>query len=240
MRQGIVLPETPRERREQAALEEDLRSIPLTRASRSRSARGTSARARTRTSSRPAGRSRTCCACARSSSERTDHEEALRAAWRVAGGRVRGDAARFRATLARRGAGTLHFDEVNDLIDRHNRWYPVESRLPMDPRRGDYALVNGRDYRLAAARRGLGARALSAAFSSARRACTESSRTPRERGEWRSMTLAELAVTVALLGALGLVGSAVRALGDSRVSARRAPARPERARGSLRSSARRR
>jgi hypothetical protein len=40
------------------------------------------------------------------------------------------------------------FDEVNDLIARHNRWYPAESRLPMDPRRGDFALVNGRDYRL--------------------------------------------------------------------------------------------
>ena len=39
------------------------------------------------------------------------------------------------------------FDEVNDLIARHNRWYPVESRLPMDPKRRDYALVNGRDYR---------------------------------------------------------------------------------------------
>ncbi len=39
------------------------------------------------------------------------------------------------------------FDEVNDLIARHNRWFPVESRLPMDPRRRDYALVNGRDYR---------------------------------------------------------------------------------------------
>jgi len=45
------------------------------------------------------------------------------------------------------------FDEVNDLIDRHNRWYPAESRLPMDPRTGDYALVNGRSYR----RRPLGA-----------------------------------------------------------------------------------
>ena len=42
----------------------------------------------------------------------------------------------------------LRFDDLNALIDRHNRWYPVESRLPMDPRRGDYALVNGRDYRL--------------------------------------------------------------------------------------------
>ncbi len=40
------------------------------------------------------------------------------------------------------------FDEVNDLIARHNRWYPVEARLPMDPKRGDFAGVNGRDYRL--------------------------------------------------------------------------------------------
>ena len=39
--------------------------------------------------------------------------------------------------------------EVNDLIDAHNRWYPVESRLPMDPARRDYALVNGADYRRA-------------------------------------------------------------------------------------------
>jgi hypothetical protein len=45
-------------------------------------------------------------------------------------------------------AHAWRFDEVNDLIERHNRWYPVESRLPMDPRRGDYVLVNGRDYRL--------------------------------------------------------------------------------------------
>jgi hypothetical protein len=39
------------------------------------------------------------------------------------------------------------FANVNDLIDRHNRWYPAESRLPMDPTTGDYALVNGRSYR---------------------------------------------------------------------------------------------
>ena len=38
---------------------------------------------------------------------------------------------------------------MNDLVERHNRWYPAESRLPMDPRTGEYALVNGRDYRLA-------------------------------------------------------------------------------------------
>jgi hypothetical protein len=48
----------------------------------------------------------------------------------------------------RAAAEAWSFDEVNDLIARHNRWYPVESRLPMDPRRGDFALVNGCDYRL--------------------------------------------------------------------------------------------
>jgi hypothetical protein len=26
---------------------------------------------------------------------------------------------------------------VNELIDRHNRFYPAESRLPMDPRTRD-------------------------------------------------------------------------------------------------------
>ena len=40
------------------------------------------------------------------------------------------------------------FDAVNDLIDRHNRFYPAESRLPMDPRRGDFVLVNGKPYDL--------------------------------------------------------------------------------------------
>jgi hypothetical protein len=45
-------------------------------------------------------------------------------------------------------AASWSFDEVNELIERHNRWFPAESRLPMDPRRGDFALVNGRDYRL--------------------------------------------------------------------------------------------
>lgn len=40
------------------------------------------------------------------------------------------------------------FEAVNDLIERHNRFYPAEARLPMDPATRDYALVNGRSYRL--------------------------------------------------------------------------------------------
>ncbi len=39
------------------------------------------------------------------------------------------------------------FGAVNALIERHNRYYPAESRLPMDPRTGDFVLINGRSYR---------------------------------------------------------------------------------------------
>jgi hypothetical protein len=38
------------------------------------------------------------------------------------------------------------FYAVNELVDKHNRYYPVEARLPMDPRTRDYVLVNGRPY----------------------------------------------------------------------------------------------
>jgi hypothetical protein len=43
-------------------------------------------------------------------------------------------------------AGTWNFADLNRLIEQHNRWYPVEAQLPMDPRTGDYALVGGRAY----------------------------------------------------------------------------------------------
>jgi hypothetical protein len=39
------------------------------------------------------------------------------------------------------------FGEVNELIDRHNRWYPIEARLAMDPRSRDFVKVGGRPYR---------------------------------------------------------------------------------------------
>jgi hypothetical protein len=37
--------------------------------------------------------------------------------------------------------------ELNELIDQHNEWYPIERRLPMNPRTGDYVLIMGRSYR---------------------------------------------------------------------------------------------
>jgi hypothetical protein len=47
----------------------------------------------------------------------------------------------------RRLAERWDFGEVNDLIDRHNRYYPIEARLPMDPRTRDYVRIGGRSYR---------------------------------------------------------------------------------------------
>ena len=73
------------------------------------------------------------------------HEQALASARERLEAEVEPE--RFAAAW-REVADAWRFDEVNDLIARHNRWYPAESRLPMDPRRGDFALVNGRDYRL--------------------------------------------------------------------------------------------
>jgi hypothetical protein len=49
---------------------------------------------------------------------------------------------RWRATV--RG---WRFDRVNELIRQHNEYYPIEARLPLDPRTGDYVLLRGRSYR---------------------------------------------------------------------------------------------
>jgi len=137
MRQGVILPETPRDRRDLAGLEADLRDSPL---------RGRELALRLRNFRPDAGaylaslggplpymaRLREIDALT------TQHEQQLAAAYEALGGDVEAWEA-----LARR----WEFGEVNELIERHNRWYPAESRLPMDPRTGDYALVNGRSYR---------------------------------------------------------------------------------------------
>ena len=72
-------------------------------------------------------------------------ELALGERWRELAAECDGDAARF-GRRWRETAERWSFDEINDLVDRHNRWYPVEARLPMDVRRRDYVLVGGRPY----------------------------------------------------------------------------------------------
>ena len=78
--------------------------------------------------------------------ETEDHERRLGDAWRELAQVCAGDAGSF-ARRWRRTAERWRFDAVNELIDRHNRWYPAEARLPMDPRSGDFVLVGGRPYR---------------------------------------------------------------------------------------------
>ncbi|HEX8085141.1 MAG TPA: hypothetical protein VF529_12690 [Solirubrobacteraceae bacterium] len=57
-----------------------------------------------------------------------------------------GDAGEF-ARRWREVARGWSFDEVNELIGRHNEWYPIERQLPMDPRTRDYVLIHGHSYR---------------------------------------------------------------------------------------------
>lgn len=137
MRQGVVLPETPRDRRDLAGLEEDLRESPL---------RGRRTALRLRNFRPDAGAylaslggPRPYMARLREIATLTArHEEALAEAYAVHGH----DEETWVGIAAR-----WSFAEVNELIELHNRWYPAESRLPMDPRTGDYALVNGEPYR---------------------------------------------------------------------------------------------
>jgi len=77
--------------------------------------------------------------------ETRSHEERLAAAWSQLAAELpdeRAFARAWRALVER-----WSFAEVNDLIDRHNRYYPAESRLPMDPRTGDFVPVAGASYR---------------------------------------------------------------------------------------------
>ena len=75
--------------------------------------------------------------------ERRRLERAYRAAQRECG--------RDRTRFARRWREIVRdwrFDAgLNGLIEQHNEWYPVERRLPMNPRTGDYVPVGGRSYR---------------------------------------------------------------------------------------------
>jgi hypothetical protein len=137
LRQGVVLPETPRQKRELARLREDLVEHPLA---------GRPLRRRYRNFTIDAGSHLASLGgplpymIRLREIERliAEHEEALAAGRRA----LAGDENAWLELVAH-----WDFGAVNDLIERHNRWYPVESGLPMDPRTGDYALVNGEPYR---------------------------------------------------------------------------------------------
>ena len=73
------------------------------------------------------------------------HEESLGRAWAELAGECGGDPVLFERRW-RALADRWSFEVTNDLIDRHNRYFPVEARLPMDPITRDFALVGGEHY----------------------------------------------------------------------------------------------
>lgn len=79
--------------------------------------------------------------------ETAEHERQLAEARAALAEETAGDEAEFERRW-RRLVRRWRFDAVNELIARHNSFFPAEARLPMDPKTRDYALVNGRPYRL--------------------------------------------------------------------------------------------
>ena len=143
--QGATRPETPKERLQRESIEADLEGSPL---------KGRPLRSRLR-NFRP-GEQNYLAALGgplpwmrrlrQIEDALEQHERRLDEAWRELAAELADDPERF-AEAWRGIAGRWSFDEVNDLIERHNRNFPAEARLPMDPRTRDFVLVNGRPYR---------------------------------------------------------------------------------------------
>ena len=70
----------------------------------------------------------------------------LRAEWHALASKARGDRPRFAAAWQSH-AERFDFAQVNDLVERHNRYFPAEANLPMDVKTLDYVAFSGGDYR---------------------------------------------------------------------------------------------
>jgi hypothetical protein len=143
MGQGATRPETPRERHEREVLEADLESSPV---------RGQPLPQRLR-NFRPDAESAVRALDGptiwmrrlRAIEDALDqHERRLSEAWHGLAEEVE-DPGEFAAAW-RELARNWNFRQVNHLIERHNRNFPAEARLPMDPRTRDFVRINGRSY----------------------------------------------------------------------------------------------
>jgi hypothetical protein len=143
MGEGATRPETPQDRRQREQLEADLSTSPV---------QGKPLRQRLRnfrpdpeSGVRALGGPTAWMRRLRAIEDAMEeHERQLGEQWRALAGEFE-DAAEF-AAVWRALAGSWSFAHVNDLIDRHNRNFPVEARLAMDPRTRDFVRVNGRSY----------------------------------------------------------------------------------------------
>ena len=141
--QGATRPETPRDRREREQLEADLETSPV---------RGKPLRQRLR-NFRPdssagvqaLGGPTAWMRRLRAIEDGVEqHELRLGEEWRTLA-RDTHDPAEFAAAW-RAVVSEWSFAEVNELIERHNRNFPAEARLAMDPRTRDFVRINGRSY----------------------------------------------------------------------------------------------
>src|SRR5512146_2525832 len=137
MSQGAIRPETPRDREEERVLAEDLAESPL---------RGKPLRSRLR-NFRPdpdagvlalGGPTAWMRRLRAIEDEVERHEQQLEESWRELADEVGDD--EF-ARLWRETAETWSFAQVNELIERHNRNFPAEARLPMDPKTRDFVKI---------------------------------------------------------------------------------------------------
>ena len=143
MSQGAIRPETARDREERRVLEADLAASPLT--GKPLEQRLRNFRPGADSAIRALGgptlwmrRLRTI------ENELERHEAELGELW-LALAEEANDAEEFAHQWLETARGRS-FAEVNELIHRHNRNFPAEARLPMDPRTRDFVKINGRSY----------------------------------------------------------------------------------------------
>ena len=143
MSQGAIRPETSEDRRERRLLEEEIDSMPI---------KGQPLRQRLRnfrpdadSAIRALGGPTVWMRRLRAIEDELDrHEQQLDAAYQELASEV-ADPDEF-ARLWTETADAWSFATLNELIDRHNRNFPAEARLPMDPRTRDFVEVNGKPY----------------------------------------------------------------------------------------------
>jgi hypothetical protein len=143
MSQGAIRPETPRDREERRVLETDLAESPV--AGKPLRSRLRNFRPDADSAIRALGGPTLWMRRLRAIEDALDqHERQLDAAWRALAEQV-DDPEEF-ARAWRETADRWSFAQVNELIDRHNRNFPAEARLPMDPRTRDFVRINGKPY----------------------------------------------------------------------------------------------
>jgi hypothetical protein len=134
MSQGAIRPETPRDREQRRVLEADLADSPVK--GRPLRERMRNFRPDAESAVRALGGPLNWMRRLRAIEDAlAQHERQLEAAWRETD-----------PDDWPRVAREWDFSEINELIERHNRHFPAEARLPMDPRTRDFVRINGRRY----------------------------------------------------------------------------------------------